>query len=218
MKVISFCLWGKDPKYNIGAIKNAELLSEIYPGWVARYYCGQSTSKTTIKKIQEIENNEIIMMDEEGDWRGMFWRFYPASEPDVDVMISRDTDSRLNMREKLAVDEWLESDKSFHIMRDHPWHGAEILGGMWGVRGDILKDMKKMIEEYDMGDFWQVDQNFLKQKIYNIIKDDVMVHDEFHNYNINKKPFPSKREGKQFVGEAFDYMGEPNKQHRNMIK
>jgi len=70
---------------------------------------------------------------------------------------------------------------------------------------------------YDMGDFWQVDQNFLKQKIYGIIKDNVMVHDEFHNYNIDKKPFPSKREGKQFVGEAFDYMGKPDEQHRSMI-
>ena len=217
MKIISFCLWGKDPKYNIGAIRNAELVNEIYPGWINRFYCGQSVSKMTVKQIEKIDNNEIIMMDEEGDWRGMFWRFYPASEEDVDIMISRDTDSRLNLREKAAVDEWLESDKSFHIMRDHPFHGSEILGGMWGVRGSILKDMKNMINDYVKGDFWQVDQNFLKQKIYNIIKDDVMVHDEFHNYEIFKKTFPLKREGKQFVGEAFDFMGKPDEQHRKMI-
>ena len=63
----------------------------------------------------------------------MFWRFEPAGEEDVDVMISRDTDSRLNLREKFAVEEWLESDKGFHIMRDHPHHGYPVLGGMWGA-------------------------------------------------------------------------------------
>ena len=30
-KVISFCLWGNDPKYNVGAIRNAEIAKEIYP-------------------------------------------------------------------------------------------------------------------------------------------------------------------------------------------
>ena len=41
-------------------------------------------------------------------------------------MLSRDCDSRLNKREKLAVDELLKSDKNFHIMRDHPWHNTEM--------------------------------------------------------------------------------------------
>ena len=44
-------------------------------------------------------------MDEDGDWSGMFWRFHPCSEEDVDVVLSRDTDSRLTQREKDAVDE-----------------------------------------------------------------------------------------------------------------
>ena len=30
-KVISFSLWGKNPTYTIGAIKNAELASQFYP-------------------------------------------------------------------------------------------------------------------------------------------------------------------------------------------
>ena len=61
MKVISFCLWGKDPKYNIGAIKNAQLVNEIYPGWTGRFYCGQSVSKTTIKQIKKIKKALICL-------------------------------------------------------------------------------------------------------------------------------------------------------------
>lgn len=217
-KVISFCLWGDNPKYTIGAIKNAELCLDIYPGWISRFYCGESVPLDIIISIRTIKNTEVIIMKETGDWNSMFWRFYPASDSDVDVMISRDTDSRLNEREKYAVDEWIKSGKSFHIMRDHPWHSTQILGGMWGVRGDKLKEMKNMIGEYTKGNFWQVDQNFLKEKIYPIIKEDCIVHDEFFNYEENKKTFPMKRVGQQFVGEAFDENDNPNMQHRNMIR
>ena len=38
-----------------------------------------------------------------------------------------------SQRERDAVDEWIASNKTFHIMRDHIWHdGIEILAGMWG--------------------------------------------------------------------------------------
>ena len=50
----------------------------------------------------------------------------------------RDLDSRLTGREAAAVTDWLENtDRPFHIMRDNPNHGTEILGGMWGARMDI---------------------------------------------------------------------------------
>lgn len=41
-KIIAFSLWGDNPKYTVGAIKNAKLTSEIYPGWISRFYCGQN--------------------------------------------------------------------------------------------------------------------------------------------------------------------------------
>lgn len=36
--------------------------------------------------------------------------------------MSRDSDSAITSREEEAVGEWLASNKSFHIMRDHPAH------------------------------------------------------------------------------------------------
>ena len=67
---------------------------------------------------------------------GMLWRFIPVLDPSVSVMVSRDLDSRLTSREQAAVEEWLESGLAFHVMRDNPHHGTEILGGMWGARMD----------------------------------------------------------------------------------
>ena len=212
-KVISFSLWGDNPKYTIGAIENAKLVNEIYEGWIGRFYCGKSVPENIIESLKNIPNTEVIMMDEDGNWTGMFWRFLACK--DCDVMVSRDTDSRLSLREKLAVDEWLESDKDFHIMRDHPYHTTEILGGMWGCRNNILKDIESEMSEYNKGDFWQVDQNFLREKIYPKVVQNSFVHDSFFSIEPNKKLFPSERVNKEFVGDVFD---ENNKRHPEYYK
>jgi hypothetical protein len=201
-KVISFSLWGDNPKYTIGAIENAEQSKTIYHDWICRFYCGKSVPLDIIEKLKSYNNVEVIEMDEDGDWNGMFWRFYACE--DADVMISRDTDSRLSVREKLAVDEWLESDKDFHIMRDHPYHNVLILGGMWGARNGVLKNIISIINQYNKGNFWQVDQNFLREKIYPIIKDNSFIHDEFMKFENWSKSFPSERKNKEFVGDVFD--------------
>ncbi len=203
-KIISFSLWGANPVYNVGAIRNAELAKEIYPDWICRFYYGRSTLNETLEKLKSFDNVELIDMEVDGDWTGMFWRFYPASDNDVDITIVRDCDSRLNMREKYAVEEWLNSDKGFHIMRDHPAHGTEILGGMWGSKKGAIKNMKLLIDEYIKGNFWQVDQNFLREKIYPIVRLDSIVHDDY----FENKPFPKPRENKTFVGQAFNEIDE----------
>tara|TARA_R110000851_G_scaffold47014_7_gene114358 strand:- start:260 stop:907 length:648 start_codon:yes stop_codon:yes gene_type:complete len=199
-KIISFSLWGDNPTYTVGAIKNADLALEIYPGWICRYYVGKSVPNDIVCSLIEKKNTEVFIMNEEGNWTGMFWRFYPASEPDVEVMLSRDADSRLDIRERAAVDDWLASDKDFHIMRDHPHHATQILGGMWGVRNGLLLGMRQAILDYAKGDFWQVDQNFLKEIVYPYIMNNACTHDEY----FEKNPFPTVRTPKRFVGQAFD--------------
>jgi hypothetical protein len=212
-KIISFSLWGEDPKYTIGAIKNAEIASVIYPDWTCRFYCGKSVPENIIEQLKLQKNVEVVEMEKKGDWTGMFWRFYACE--DSDIMISRDTDSRLSLREKIAVDEWLESDKDFHIMRDHPHHKTEILGGMWGCRNGLLNNISQLINEYNEGDFWQVDQNFLREQVYPIVKNNSFVHDSFFNFELDKKIFPTERVNKEFVGDVFD---ENNNRHSEYYK
>lgn len=201
-KIISFSLWGNNPKYTVGAVRNCEIANEIYEGWTCRFYIGKSVPTEIIEKLKSFKNSEVIEMDEQGDWTGMFWRFYACE--DADIMLSRDTDSRLSVREKLAVDEWLNSDKNFHIMRDHPHHNTQILGGMWGCRNGILKNIKTEIQRYQKGDFWQVDQNFLRDIIYPKIRNNSFVHDSFFKVEHNSKKFPTDRIEKEFVGDVFD--------------
>lgn len=200
MKVISFSLWGDNTRYTHGALQNASLSKIVYPDWVCRYYIGKSCPREVVHMLEEFSNVEIVEMEEEGGSAlGTMWRFAAASDPEVEILLSRDCDSRLWFREKAAVDEWLASDKSFHIMRDNHQHTVPILAGMWGVRGDKLKAMSQLMKDYNGKDIWQVDQQFLAQVVYPMVKEDSVVHDPF----FEDKPFPYPRDEKHFVGQAY---------------
>ena len=214
MKLITFSLWGQDPKYLIGALRNAELAQEIYPDWTCRYYVGASVPFSIIYQLETMLNVQVVRKSDFGDWRGMFWRFEPASEDDVEVMISRDTDSRLSYREKAAVDEWLESDKGFHIMRDHPYHNFPVLGGMWGVKNGVIPQMKDMITDFSQQDEYGTDYKFFAQAVIPYIKDNVLVHDEF----FGGKPFPTQRNSLEFVGQVFDENEKTVEEHVSILK
>ncbi len=57
------------------------------------------------------------------------WRYLPLLDPYVDRFIARDLDAEIIPREKSAVDQWLQSNRTFHVMRDHQRHGDPIMGG-----------------------------------------------------------------------------------------
>jgi hypothetical protein len=210
-KVISFSLWGDNKKYTFGAIRNAELLHEIYPGWEAYFFLGSSVPETIWKNLLLIPNITVFYKDSPGDWSSMFWRFETSYDPMVDVSIFRDADSRISMREKYAVDEWLSSDKTFHIMRDHPHHGFPILGGMWGYKKNDKYDMRKLLTSFDKTNRYGTDYEFFGKVLYPMIGEDKIVHDPF----FDQKPFLTERIDREFVGDVFD---EYNNRHPEYYK
>jgi hypothetical protein len=182
----------------VGAKRNAQLVGTLYPGWIARFYVSRSVPSQVIRALNQL-GAEVIFMPGDG-YAGLFWRFLAAADPDVEIMISRDADSRLSMRERAAVDAWLRTGKSFHIMRDHPRHQTAILGGMWGVRKPLLSNMNELLKGWRRNHYWQADQEFLGHTVYEIARNDCVVHDEFFDH----KPFPTKRAGYEFVGESVN--------------
>lgn len=219
-KLITFCLWGEDPKYCKGAVENARLAQVLYPGWTCRFYLGRSVPTETYTALIEQPNVRIVNMHVEGDWRGMFWRFFPASEDDVDVFISRDCDSRLSEREVAAVNEWLSSPKLIHSMRDHPYHTTPILGGMWGAKKYAIPDMKALISLWNQEDRWQTDQEFLRSVIWPRYHHKVMTHDDWNRFPMadSRKFFPTPRHGTEFVGAIIGPNNERlHPEHHEMI-
>jgi len=211
MKIISFSLWGNDPKYCIGALRNAELAQRIYPDWICRFHVANTIVNfpSVVFQLSDMPNVEIVKLDNyRANWGLMLARLEPARDDNVEVMISRDCDSRLSQREKLAVDEWLASDKLFHTMHDHPFHSVPILGGMFGLKCRNIPAIEFPHQAHEWfiqhEERWQVDQDFLTQKVWSIVKDSCMNHDDFYRHIWGGKPFPSPRNGLEFVGQVFD--------------
>jgi len=203
VKLIAFSLWGEDPKYCVGAVRNAILADKFYPEWVCRFYVGTSTPGITLDALAACLNVQIIRMDEPGDWKGMFWRFRPAAEDDVEAFISRDCDSRLSLREAQAVEDWLCGPKLIHVMRDHPFHTSPILGGMWGARRGAIPDILDLMGQWQQEDRWQTDQEFLRDIIWSAHRHKMHVHDDWQRFDglgSTIEPFPSPRDGDNFVG------------------
>jgi hypothetical protein len=119
-KIISFSLYGNRCEYTIGAICNAELAKIIYPGWICRFYYGDSVPKEIIEELSGYDNVELVLMNEGPEYIfPMMWRFLGIDDDDVEVMISRDADARLSYREKVCVDIFMESNLSFWSVYEH---------------------------------------------------------------------------------------------------
>ena len=173
--VISFSLYGNNPKYTHNAIINALTAEVVYPGWICRFHHDKTVPENILSTLRAFKNVELIERTavRENNSR-MLWRFYDASDPTVAVMMSRDCDSWLSFREAFSVKKWLSSDKGVHILRDHCYHGQKIMGGMFGIKRGVVADMKQLCDTYTISNDY--DQGFLATAVYPNILHTVMVH------------------------------------------
>ena len=117
---------------------------------------------------------------------GMLWRFAPMADILVTEFHSRDLDSRPTKREWAAVDMWLRSNRTYHVMRDHIFHTKPIMGGMWGMRFTKNADRKETSKIFDemlsrgLNGTYGVDQGLLADYLWPLAKHDMMAHDSYH--------------------------------------
>lgn len=219
-KIISFSIWGSNPKYADAAILNAKLQPEIYPEWTCRFYVDETVPKNIIDELINL-NSEIVKMPKSDGNYGLFWRFEPLKDITIERFIVRDTDSRLNVREAAAVKEWEESGKEFHIMRDNPMHNVYICGGMWGATSEFINKYKNLYDKEredflktvsfsrmygSRGKYFNTDQPFLWKYVWPRIINSHIAHIKdlsslrFHG---NEKLFPIKNPDGMFVGQPI---------------
>lgn len=190
--IISFSLFGNNPRYCETAVINASLAPLIYPEWTCRFYVDSSVPEHVLTRLAHYQA-QIIMMDDNSQLSGLFWRFLVTADPNVDCFIIRDCDSLISFKEQAAVKEWLNSGKFFHIMRDAIEHSELILAGMWGGYTGALEDINNKIQAFNQIrriTTKSIDQQFLRQFIYPTVAQSVLVHDSRH-LEPNSLPFPS---------------------------
>lgn len=201
--VISASLWGDNPKYTVGAVRNAELWPQFYPDWKFRIYHDDSVPEETLRELSS-RGVELVKKERLDSFHGMFWRFEVNDDPTVDRFIVRDLDSRFSVREKFCVDQWLASGQPFHAMRDHPHHTVAIMGGMWGGTTGYFQ-IKPIIDSWKRYGQYGIDQEMLERKFWPLIKNLCHVNDTRRDPNAE---VPRNEEGTH-IGQIFEADGTP---------
>lgn len=205
--VASYSLWGTDLLYLDGAKYNAKLVKEFYPEWECRMYVDSSITNELINELSDL-GAILYYRDETDGSSGMLWRFEAMFDDTIDYFIIRDADSRITYREKLAVDEWVNSGKGFHVMRDNPGHGTSILGGMWGGRTQLCKKYKYVFETEVFKAHKGYDQEFLTRYLWRDVRENMICHRSHYfrgyatEYDVD---FPIPLELNHYVGAVVPY-------------
>ena len=105
MRVLSFSLYGDNPKYTIGAIKNSEVREQFYPDWQMRVYNNDSVPNYV---LEQLEANNVVLINTKVDQNvcNAMWRFAPASEeplPSIETTSAGITYSSLLRRAKSGL-------------------------------------------------------------------------------------------------------------------
>lgn len=190
-KIISYALWGNNPLYNKGILINIEQAKKYYPEWCCRVYCDPNSP--AFKELNcEVIPFEPLSQNGQYSWTNLMKRYYSAAS-DMDYCIFRDADSRLNDREAQAVNEWMRSGKSLHVMHDDPAHYRwSIGGGMWGIKGNCLKNIVELSNNWLKGreivtdKQLAIDEVFLHEIVWPMFQNDYIGHGVHDRWPVNK--------------------------------
>ncbi|EFX64306.1 hypothetical protein DAPPUDRAFT_305121 [Daphnia pulex] len=227
--VIGYSIYGgnfSEPKFYRKYLKPfTDTLRTIpirYPGWVVRIYhklrSDDVDSWKILNNILDLGSNssrdhidlcnatEIIRNRQLGDLFEMTWRWLPLLDDMVDTLLSRDSDSPVFPREEDAVREWLASNQTFHIMRDHPAHCHFFVGCCWGVkinqsRPAIVEAAEKMFHENHLHQY-DYDQQLLTKYYKSMAAENMIAHDSYccQVVKFPSQPYPTPRQNGLFVG------------------
>jgi hypothetical protein len=177
--VIAFSLWGSNPRYLRGAVRNLQEAPVVYPGWVCRFYVDDSVPIEFVNLAFELGAQVIRQPANQSVRQKLSWRFLVANDPTVGRFLVRDADAVVSIREAQAVAEWLASDRWFHVMRDYWTHTDPILAGMWGGRSGLLPDLATLVMSYESGklETLNIDQWFLRDRVWPLIRSSTLIHD-----------------------------------------
>jgi GR25 family glycosyltransferase involved in LPS biosynthesis len=179
MDVIAFSLWGNNPRYLRGAVRNLQEAPLVYPGWVCRFYVDETVPIEFVNLAIELGAQVVQQPPNQSVRQRLSWRFLVANDPTVRRFLVRDADSVISTREAQAVAEWLESDRWFHVMRDYWTHTDPILAGMWGGRSGLLPELAPLVANYKSGKLEtpNIDQWFLRDRVWPLIRGATLIHD-----------------------------------------
>lgn len=152
----------------------------IYPDFETWVYVDRGTYegfKALFDSLTDSNICKVFIREPAPLCEAMLWRMIPAFNPDVEVVLCRDLDSPVTMRERKCVEYWLGSTKCAHAITDSVSHNIPMLGGMIGFRGKNLRErlgveiFEAMLSKWSGMDFSRKgsDQDFINRHIYPVL-------------------------------------------------
>lgn len=201
MKVFSFCIYGTERNYYDGLLENIQIIREYFPDFEIYVYKG-------ICDPSWVFSNDVTVIetDKEGAIN-MLYRYLPIKFADIGFV--RDADSRVTLRDRWCITQFLKSDKTYHIVRDHYFHKSPIMGGIFGWKSilDIEFDLERAIT-------YSEDMTYLEKVLYPIVKSNSLVHSCIYGYvgeHVELITLPQS-DNYDFVGNVI-WNGKPNFQY-----
>ena len=192
--VIAYSLWGNEPRYHVPLLESTRILRHLFPAWTMRVYHDQTVDPAYLAMLRErgVDPRPMVLPPDLPVHRKLLWRFEVASDPAVRRFLCRDADSLLTVKERVAVDAWLQSSFHFHAMRDWYTHTDLLLAGMWGGVGGILPPVASLLAAYRG---WRVehdhvDQDLLSETVWPILRGHTLIHDSVFAPCLGSVPFP----------------------------
>lgn len=204
-KVVSVSLFGERRKYLTGATDLIRSVNRNLPGWKTVFFVGSSVPAEIRNRLSNLGGRIIPTNDPEG-LSAASWRFRIGQIGNPGWVIFRDSDSVISIREAHAVNQWIDSGLPAHIIRDHPFHSAPILAGLWGLRPPMAAWFTEEVQVFQFSDVYGSDQDFLANNVYPRIANASLIHTSFHRHErgINSVDFDygNSRTG-PFCGESI---------------
>jgi hypothetical protein len=192
--IIAYSLFGANPKYCETAVMNVVVARDLFPAWTCRIYLDSSVPKHVQHRLRDAGAQVVAMNDDaHSAIPATLWRFLVMDDPGVDRFLVRDADALLSEREVPAVEDWLESGRFFHHMRDYFTHTELLLAGMWGGCTRAMPAIEPMIRDYVArhdGSSRFTDQYFLREIVWPTARSSILNHDEIFGFH-GARPFPA---------------------------
>jgi hypothetical protein len=231
MIIFSFSLFGTHAMYNRGMIDNATILAARFPEARVQIYIADDVPTDTAWTLSTIPTVRLIPVRNKGI-QNTFDRFLAIDDPDCSIMFVRDADSRVHARDIACIEDFIQSDKLLHIIRDHAWHGGTpILAGLWGIRkaamkGAMAANINRWLKRRQIPFAVykgpaasvlgmqgppvklpkQCDQQFLRNVLYPRLKENALVHDRIGSMEGEvRTPFRVPIEDRLFCGQVHRY-------------
>lgn len=171
----------------------------LMPGWVSVVYVSESMYSQYGQILRKLPCKIVTVKSEENQI-STIWRFFATDLVDSELILFRDCDSIITEREIVLINQWVNSNKALHIIRDHPSHVSSIMAGLCGVRKKRIQNLLEAFLNTKFIDQYGIDQWFIHKELYQKHHGDWLIHDAFY-----------RREGNTHLPETppmnDDYIG-----------